>query len=234
MANEPLTGARIPNSSSAPNIPGDLWNAIWDVADNTIPHSFNVTERNNKYAAWVATGAVMRNGLFHYVEGVGLTMYLNGQWTVVPTTYEVKAMQARRTADTLGFPHDAYTAFADNTNWSETDPWNMRGSGAQWLFPWTGGYQINATVWFNNNATGTRGMRVVPGGAYDLGSGSGASVSLASVKSADGGTDTVISGSHILFATAGNTAQLEAYQNSGGTLQVNQVTISAAYLGPNT
>lgn len=75
MATEPLTGSRIPDLSFAPDI-SQLGVAVRDLADNTLPHFTSTAARDSAYAAWVASGYAMRDGLYCTV-GTKLWCYLN-------------------------------------------------------------------------------------------------------------------------------------------------------------
>ena len=235
MPTDPLTGSRFPDSTYTPAIWTWIEQAVRDLSDNTIPYFTTTTARNTAYTNWQNAGGVWRKGLYCHVND---DLYRSGStantWELVPTSYETKMMRAQRTTNTATLANAAYTAFSSNTDWTEVDPWGMRGTGATVTAVWTGWYQINASVWFNNNATGARGLRLVPGGSYDIGSGAGGSISLGSVAASPGGVDTTVSGSHLCSLTAGQTVQLEGYQSSGAALQINEVRISAAYLGPNS
>lgn len=81
MPTEPLTGARYPASSAAPNVPQDIQNAVQDLADIGYagPHA-STTARDSAFSAWVALGNTMRNGLHCHVTGVGDQVYLNSNW----------------------------------------------------------------------------------------------------------------------------------------------------------
>jgi hypothetical protein len=72
---DPLTASRYPAATNAPNVPQDIQNAVFDLADNTIPFFSSTAARDTAYTNWVAAGGVMRNGLVCYVNGVGLMEY---------------------------------------------------------------------------------------------------------------------------------------------------------------
>lgn len=81
MPNEPLTGARYPAASAAPNVPQDIQNAVMDLADNTIPTFVTSTARDAAYQAWVAAGGAMRDGLRCYVStDAQFQNYEDGSW----------------------------------------------------------------------------------------------------------------------------------------------------------
>lgn len=63
MPTDPLTGSRYPASSAAPNVAQDIQNAVLDLSDNTVPNYATTGARDSAYAAWVALGNSMRNGL---------------------------------------------------------------------------------------------------------------------------------------------------------------------------
>lgn len=80
MPNDPLTGSRYPLGTDAPNVAQYIQNAVTDLADNTFAGPFaTATARNTAYAAWVADGGTMRNGLHCTVNGVDM-VYQDGQW----------------------------------------------------------------------------------------------------------------------------------------------------------
>src|SRR5690349_13061471 len=175
----------------------------------------------------------MRNGLTCHV-GTTRYVYISGAWVADVIGYQTKMMSARRETDTAAFPNNAWTSFASNTNWTETDPWGMHSSGGQLVAVWTGWYQINGFIWFNNNSTGVRGIGFQPSAGADIGEGNGQLVRVQYQMANTGGFDTIASGSLITPLTAGATVDLQGFQNSGGTLQINYVGLQAAYLGPNT
>ena len=234
-ATEPLTGASVPVGSDAPDIAAIVTNAINGVADNTIPYFTSTALRDSAYSTWVANGGAMRNGLTCHV-GTTRYVYISGAWVPDAIGYQTKMMRAQRNVDTESFPNNAWSVFSSDTNWSDsgTDPWNMRSTGGTLVAVWTGWYQINATIWWNNNATGIRGLALQPAAGTNVGEGAGQRLDLARVPAATGGFDTVVSGSHLTPLTAGNTVQIAGFQNSGAGLTVNAVRFSAAYLGPNT
>ena len=233
MPTEPLTGARYPDSSYAVDVPQDIQNAVFDLADNTIPFFTSTAARDTDYASWVSNGGAMRNGLTCHV-GATRYVYVSGAWVADVIGYQNRMMQARRETDTAGFPSGAWTSFAANTNWTETDPWGMHNSGANLTAVWTGWYQINFSVFFNNDANGVRGIRLMPSAGANIGEGAGSPVNLMIVNAAGGGNDTALNASWLCQLTAGQTVDGQAYQNTGAGMQINYVGISVAYLGPNT
>lgn len=119
MPTEPLTGSRYPAAGASPNVPQDIQNAVSDLADNTWAGPFTTTTtRNAAYAAWVAAGNTMRNGLTCTVAGVP-QVYFGGTWHgVISSAYRdvtVDSAAKTATADILsivipdpGFPYQVY------------------------------------------------------------------------------------------------------------------------------
>lgn len=79
MPTDPLTGSRYPASSAAPNVNGDIQNAVMDLADNTIPRFASTSARDTAYANWVTGGGTMANGLVCAVTNM-LYMYDTSAW----------------------------------------------------------------------------------------------------------------------------------------------------------
>jgi hypothetical protein len=78
---DPLTGSRYPASSAAPNVPQDIQNAVFDLADNTTVGCTTPADRDSKFAAWVNAGGVMRDGLRCYVASIDqLQVYEGNAW----------------------------------------------------------------------------------------------------------------------------------------------------------
>jgi hypothetical protein len=80
LPSDALTGSRYPSSTDAPNIPQHIQNAVFDLADNTIPRFTSTTARNTAYSTWVTQGGVMTEGLYCHVNGLGLMVYSGGAW----------------------------------------------------------------------------------------------------------------------------------------------------------
>jgi hypothetical protein len=64
-------------------VPQDILNAIFDLEDNGIPFFTSTSARDTAYAAWVAAGGVMRNGLYCHVNSIGLQVYEASTWRTV-------------------------------------------------------------------------------------------------------------------------------------------------------
>jgi hypothetical protein len=78
---DPLTASRYPAASAAPNIPQDIQNAVFDLADNTTVPCTTPADRDAKFAAWVAAGGTMRDGLRAYVASTDrLEVWEGGGW----------------------------------------------------------------------------------------------------------------------------------------------------------
>lgn len=231
MPTSPLTGSRFPDSTYTPAIWTWIEQAVRDIEDNTSPYYATATARDNAYAAWVAQGNAMRNGLECYVNGVGKMIYENDAWHSMPTTNEVRMMRAQRNVDTA-IASGSWLPFASNTNWGEIDTYGMRTSGATWIAPWTGWYQLIATIYFEPNATGARGLRLQPLDGQGIGEGAGQPYELVLLGASPSPHTFVVTGSHITDLIAGQRVQLEAYQSSGASLIVRSVRMSAMY-APN-
>lgn len=187
--------------------------------------------RPNRLAVW-SFANLPTEGLY---AGMMVVDASNGDtWRYDGSAWVVSSprmMRAQRTP-TGTIPSAAYTSFTSDTGWTETDPWNMRSTGATFVANWTGWYQINATVYFAADGTGARGIALEPAAGVDVGNGSGTQLRLALVPAATSNS-TIVSGSHLTQLNAGNTVQLSAYQNSGGSLAVENINISMTYLGRN-
>jgi hypothetical protein len=231
---DPLTGASVPLNSDAPDGPGQIKAAVFGVSDNTIPYFTSTALRDSAYSTWVANGGVMRNSL---VCAVGTTLYrtISGgsTWQAISVDNEMKMMSARREVDTAAFPNNAWTSFVSNTNWTENDPWGMHSNGGQLVAVYTGWYTINAIIWFNNNSTGVRGLGFQPSAGADIGEGNGQLIRTQYQMANTGGFDTIAGGTVICPLTAGATVDLQGFQTSGATIQINFVSIQVVYHGTN-
>lgn len=81
MQTDPLTGSRYPSGNDAANIAQYFQNAVTDLADNTIPRFATTTARDTAYAAYVAAGGSMANGMTCWCDSPG-AFYdrLDGAW----------------------------------------------------------------------------------------------------------------------------------------------------------
>jgi hypothetical protein len=78
---DPLTASRIPAGSDSPNIAQFFNNAVFDLADDTIPTFATETARNTAYTSWVTAGGAMRDGLRCYITGLDtFQVYESGAW----------------------------------------------------------------------------------------------------------------------------------------------------------
>ena len=68
MPNHPLTGARLGQNSDNPLGGMFLAQVVNELSPYTIPHFDNAAARDAAYAAWVAAGNAMRNGLQSFTE----------------------------------------------------------------------------------------------------------------------------------------------------------------------
>lgn len=106
MANSPLTGSRYPTSSSVPNVPQDIQNAVTDLEDNSVPRFTTTTARDTAFSNWVAAGNSLVDGLLCVVGNKPLE-YRSGAWCSLanPTLYR----SARRvTNNVLGNATQTY------------------------------------------------------------------------------------------------------------------------------
>lgn len=189
-------------------------------------------DKPNRLSVWSVSSNPPTAGVFGGMVVVDHST--NERWRYDGATWVIDAnrmMRAQRTP-TGTIPTAAYTSFTSDTGWTETDPWNMRSTGATFVAPWTGWYQINATVYFAADGTGARGIALEPASGVDVGNGNGTQLRLALVPAATSNS-TIVSGSHLTQLNAGNTVQLSAYQNSGGSLAVENINISMTFLGRN-
>jgi hypothetical protein len=76
---DPLTGARWPDIGDNADVSLYIHNAVADLSPTAIPYFPNVTARNTAFAAWVAGGKTMREGLHCNVAGSD-QVYQAGAW----------------------------------------------------------------------------------------------------------------------------------------------------------
>lgn len=206
-------------ASEPPNGPLQIGNLAL-AADSKLVGRFTTT---------AARDAAITTPVRGQIAMVGSTMFVHTGTGWVPPG---ASMRAQRNTNTPGFPHNEWTGFGSPTNWNHTDAWGMHGSGATVVHLWTGWYQVNATLWFNNDGTGARGIALMPSAGVDIGEGAAQRVYLDMRGATAGGSDSILSGSLLYSVNAGATVTLEGWQNSGAPLQVNSVRISATYIGP--
>ncbi|MCU1617206.1 MAG: hypothetical protein JWO98_4746 [Frankiales bacterium] len=85
MPTEPLTGAPYPDLNHDANIAQIVQDAVTGLADATYAGPFaTTTARDTAFAAWVAAGNTMRDGLHCHVTGTGDQVYLSGAWKTLP------------------------------------------------------------------------------------------------------------------------------------------------------
>lgn len=222
---------------------------IWQAAGNRwVPASqtFNFSEvprfatqaaRNTAATAFVAAGGALADGMLSWTDDSGLWLRRGGAWVIIdPKTALV--MRAQRTINTDNFGSGSWQSHGSDVNWSEVDPWGMRGSGARLVAPWPGWYDMKAAVGFQQNATGGRGIQLLPinadgtpNTALGIGEGGGQPVIL-QLSQASATTSTVVGGSHEFELPAGGIVIVQSYQESGVPLTVTTLRVSAKYLGP--
>lgn len=139
-------------------------------------------------------------------------------------------MRAQRIANNDAFPNNAWTTFGSDTSWTATDPHGMRGTGGTLVAPWDGWYDIDATIHWGPNSTGSRGLALQPAAGVDIGEGAGVLLYLGYVQAS---ASTVLSGGHKMFLSAGQTVQIAGFQNSGAGTTVATVRFSVEYGGNN-
>ena len=113
----------------------------------------------------------------------------------------------RRHAAAQSFTSGTWAAVAFDTMTLDEIPWTGSTSNF-WTVPTAGYYQVNASVSFATNATGVRGVRVLVNGTVvtQVTPGAGSA----------GGSGAAISYGGKL--NAGDTVQIQGFQNSGGAL----------------
>ena len=99
-------------------------------------------------------------------------------------------------------------------------------------------YQLSATVSYATNSTGIRATAIIASstvsGSTDAATITGGTRITGSITSASPSTQTVHSCSTLYSVTAGQAFSLQAYQDSGGSLNISateQVSFSIAYVG---
>jgi len=108
------------------------------------------------------------------------------------------------------FTNNTYTTV---TNWTELQDTHAAFVASTGVFtvPIAGTYSLNGMISFNSNATGVRELRIRKnGGAQDI-------LFDRQVGSSDGN---YLSGSTVIKCNQGDTLQLQAFQNSGGSLAI--------------
>lgn len=155
-------GIRYPGNpaSEPPNGPLQMGNMAQDIDDKLVGRFATLTALNTAYPN-ATRGQMVTIGHIPWVR-------TSTMWAPLQA-----GMRAQREVNTPGFPNNAWTSFAANDNWTEYDPLGIRGSGGNVTAPWTGWYQLNATIWYNNNATGVRGVGFLPSAGLDIGEGAG-------------------------------------------------------------
>jgi hypothetical protein len=106
------------------------------------------------------------------------------------------------------------------------------------IVPTAGLYQLSATVSYNTNSTGTRATAIIASstvsGSTDAATITGGTRITGSISPPSPSTQTVQSCSTLYSVTAGQAFSLQAYQDSGVSLNmsaVEQVSFSIAYVG---
>lgn len=153
---------------------------------------------------------------------------------VAPKSYvdslKPKFMRAQRNVDTPLSASGSWTPFTSNLNWGENDVYGLRSTGATWIAPGPGWMHVTATIYFEPNATGIRGIRLQPLDGQGIGEGAGQPYELAVLPASPSPHTFVASGSHDFDVLQGQRVQLEGYQSSGGSLIVRSVRMSGFFV----
>lgn len=206
MPNEPLTQARYPSASAAPNVAQDIQNAVTDLATYTNPRFANVAARD---AAYTARGGTIPNGSQCWTDTDGLWTRIGGVWQVTDPVvkpyfqgYRVAAQSVPTSTDTV----ITWTGeYYDNGGTHTTN-------GTTFIAPYTAYYRAQATVVFVENSVGYRQAVLRKDGVNVNGT---ASVQMAQQSLVP---QPVSTPARRIFMTVGQTLDVVATQNSGGAL----------------
>lgn len=217
MANEPLTGARVPVQGDAALGGLQINNAVSDVAPYTIPHFTNATARDAAFSAWVAAGNTMRKGLLCYQTDTDWHYkYTGSKW--LPWGAEIDAQVKQNASHDLF--NGQYTPIAFDSE--DYDSHNVHTSTAPWrcYAPIDGVYLVSGSVWFAGGAGG--GRRIVRYNYQPTATGS-PTIALNSVKGAvqvAANTEIGVVADPMMFTIyAGGWIEIQASQDSGATIR---------------
>ncbi len=167
------------------------------------------------------------NTISTFVSGAILTAaQMNGIGTNVNNYRVPPACRITRTAtQSINSATDtliAFTAGADFDTEAPSDPMFSSGTNTTMTIRTAGLYQVSFGVVYATNTTGTRFAGVRLGGSATH-----------PYEQASAGTpgDVTLSGSLLMSLSVGNALTLNVYQTSGGALNVNYATLSAAWVG---
>lgn len=128
--------------------------------------------------------------------------------------------QAKRVA-TQSIPNTTITDISNDTEVADTDNFiNIAGAPTVFTIPYTGWYNITMAVTWANNGTGYRAVRILDGGTVLLEQ---------KIPSLSGDVCSFAFGIQELL-TSGHTIKADAYQNSGGALNLTS-KMTVAFLG---
>lgn len=231
MPTDPLTGSRYPASSDSPNIAQYIQNAVYDLADNTIPRFATTAARDSAFAAWVSAGNSMTDGLHCWVSAVGDQVYLSGAWVTIGNGVPFpQPFGFLLGSGTQAVATGTATALLLNLQQRLTNM-NATLSGGILRATIPGWYLVSGGVSFPATSGGTRRMAsILKNGAQVTGSVHAAYVS--------GAVNLWVPTPAIPVALNGttDTVQLAATQDTGGSLTVDRTDcfLQMHWLGPVT
>ena len=81
MPTDPLTASRYPDINlNSPNVPQDIRNAVFDLAENTISRFTTTAARDSAWTAYTSAGGTLADGVVCYTEDAGYWKRHNGGW----------------------------------------------------------------------------------------------------------------------------------------------------------
>jgi hypothetical protein len=211
VPDEPLTGARYPASSDAPNVPQDIQNAVWDLAGYTKPRFTSTAERDTQFAAFVAGGGVLQAGFECHTSdaGGGTWTYSGSAWVLTRPTVPPR-FRGRRAA-LQSIPNATETT----VTWTAEDYDTANGhasTGTTYVIPITGWYQVQASVGYDFNATGIR-IAVLRLDGVNIQGTLGTTTPMTSAYNG-----MAVTPARRIYCTVGQTIDVRTWQNSGGAL----------------
>lgn len=202
-----------PNGSAVPDVPGDLLALAQRVSD-----AFTSVEGQrgmfsyrwpNSAARTAQTG--MRAGDEGYqVDTFTSYRYTGSTWEVLGGRY------AAFRGSVLSIPNNAFTAVTFTSNQNRQAGAVSAQSGPDYTIAATGLYRISAFIAWNPNASGNRALRVRVGTTA-------LAESLIQSFDTNGRAQSLVLPAVAL--TDGNLINMQAYQNSGGALDINQAQL---------
>lgn len=153
MPTDPLTGSRYPDSSYSAAIWTWIEQAVKDLSDNTNTVYATTAARDTAFAAWVAAGNTMRDGLEAWCNDTGKWLRANNAWVLIlPKTF-AHFQGYRSTAQSI--PNNTDTTVTWNAEFYDTTS-SHAASGTTFVAPYTGFFRAQASIGFVENATGIR------------------------------------------------------------------------------